>query len=148
MTIVIASDLSEVPSKDDIVNQMPRSALRELSDDELPRPLSALSSQSRRIEWELIAHIGEVEERRLFAREACDSMFVYCTDVLHLSEHEAYLRIAAARAARDHPILRTIVSHGGLHLSGIGKLAPHLTVANREALLARATHKSKRQIQV
>jgi len=122
--------------------------LRALSDDELLRRLSALLGQSRRIEWELVAHIGEVEQRRLFAREACDSMFVYCTDILHLSEHEAYLRIAAARAARDHPMLLTMLSDGRLHLSGIGKLAPHLTVANRATLLARATHKSKRQIQV
>ena len=127
MTIVIASDLSEVPSKDDIVKQMPRSALRELSDDELLRRLSALLSQSRRIEWALVAHIGEVEERRLFAREACDSMFVYCTEVLHLSEHEAYLRIAAARAAREHPVLLAMLGDGRLHLSGIAKLAPHLT---------------------
>jgi len=122
--------------------------LRALSDDELLRRLSALLGQSRRIEWELVAHIGEVEQRRLFAREACESMFVYCTDILHLSEHEAYLRIAAARAARDHPMLLTMLSDGRLHLSGIGKLAPHLTVANRATLLARATHKSKRQIQV
>jgi hypothetical protein len=148
MTIVIASDLSEVPSKDDIVKQMPRSALRELSDDELLRRLSALLSQSRRIEWELIAHIGEVDERRLFAREACDSMFVYCTEVLHLSEHEAYLRIAAARAAREHPVLLAMLGDGRLHLSGIAKLAPHLTPANRDVLLERATHKSKRQIEV
>jgi hypothetical protein len=63
--------------------------LRALSDDELLKRLSALLGQSRRIEWELVAHIGEVDERRLYAREACDSMFVYCTEVLHLSEHEA-----------------------------------------------------------
>src|SRR6185503_1443301 len=148
MTIVIASDLSEVPSKDDIVKQMPRSALRELSDDELLRRLSLLLGQSRRIEWKLVAHIGEVDARRLFAREACDSMFVYCTEVLHLSEHEAYLRIAAARAAREHPMLLTMLSDGRLHLSGIAKLAPHLTVTNRDALLAQATHRSKRQIEV
>ena len=30
-------------------------------------------------------------------------MFVYCMDVLHLSEAEAYLRLTAARAARDTP---------------------------------------------
>ena len=72
---------------------------RALSDDELLRRLSALLEKSRRIEWELVAHIGEVDARRLYAREGCDSMFVYCTEALHLSEHEAYLRIAAARAA-------------------------------------------------
>jgi len=122
--------------------------LRALSDDELLQRLSALLGQSRRIEWELVAHIGEVDERRLYAREACDSMFVYCTEVLHLSEHEAYLRIAAARAAREHPMLLDMLGDGRLHLSGIAKLAPHLTLANREVLLERATHKSKRQIEV
>jgi hypothetical protein len=122
--------------------------LRALSDDELLRRLSALLEESRRIEWELVAHIGEVDERRLYAREACDSMFVYCTEVLRLSEHEAYLRIAAARAAREHPMLLAMLGDGRLHLSGIAKLAPHLTRANREVLLERATHKSKRQIEV
>jgi hypothetical protein len=122
--------------------------LRALSDDELLQRLSALLGQSRRIEWELVAHIGEVDERRLYAREACDSMFVYCTEVLHLSEHEAYLRIAAARAAREHPMLLAMLGDGRLHLSGIAKLAPHLTLANREVLLERATHRSKRQIEI
>ncbi|HUG51965.1 MAG TPA: hypothetical protein VMR21_00115 [Vicinamibacteria bacterium] len=122
-------------------------SLRTLPDDELLHRLSALLGQSRRIEWQLVAHIGEVDQRRLYAREACDSMFVYCTDVLHLSEHEAYLRIAAARAARDHPILLAMLADGRLHLSGIAKLAPHLTPANREVLLQRATHRSKRQIE-
>jgi HNH endonuclease len=122
--------------------------LRGLSDDALLQSLSVLLSQSRRIEWELVAHIGEVDERRLYAREACDSMFVYCTEVLHLSEHEAYLRIAAARAAREHPMLLAMLGDGRLHLSGIAKLAPRLTPANREVLLERATHKSKRQIEV
>ena len=30
-------------------------------------------------------------------------MFAYCTEALHLSEGEAYLRIAVARASREHP---------------------------------------------
>ena len=33
------------------------------------------------------------------------------------------------------------------HLSAIAKLAPHLTPENRDALLKRATHRSKRQIE-
>jgi hypothetical protein len=36
---------------------------------------------------------------------------------------------------------------GRLHASGIGKLVPHLTDANADELLARATHKTKRQIE-
>jgi hypothetical protein len=74
-------------------------------------------------------------------------MFTYCTVVLHLSGAEAYLRIAAARAARQHPVILDMLGDGRLHLSGIGKLVPHLTRENAPVLLARAVHRSKRQIE-
>jgi hypothetical protein len=122
-------------------------SLRSLSDDELLRRLTDLVSQLRRVEAPLVAHIGEVDERRLYAREACSSMIAYCIEVLHLSEPEAYLRIAVARAARKHPMLLTMLSEGRLHLSGIERLAPHLTEENRDEVLARAAFKSKRQIE-
>ena len=50
-------------------------------------------------------------------------MFSYATDVLHLSEAEAYLRIAAARASRRHPVLLTMLDDGRLHLIGGGDCA-------------------------
>jgi hypothetical protein len=74
-------------------------------------------------------------------------MFAYCTEVLQLSEAEAYLRIAAARASRKHPMLLTMLGDGRLHLTAIAKLAPHLTSGNRDALLRRAAHQSKREIE-
>ncbi len=118
-----------------------------LADDELLRRLSELLRQSRRNEADLIAHLAQVDERRLYARFAAPSLFAYCTEMLHFSEPEAYLRITAARASRLHPVLLTMLADGRLHLSGVAKLAPHLTRENREAVLARATHLSKRQIE-
>ena len=109
--------------------------------------MNDLLRQSRRVESEIVTHIGEMDERRLYAREATPSMFAYCTEVLHLSEAEAYLRIAVARAAREHPMLLAMLADGRLHLTGIAKLAPHLTSRERDALLKRATHKSKRQVE-
>jgi hypothetical protein len=123
------------------------STLSSLSDDELVRRLLDLLRQSRRIEADLVAHIGEVDARRLYAREAAPSMFAYCTEVLHLSEAEAYLRITVARAAREHPILLQMLGDGRLHLRGIVMLAPHLNGGNRDAVLVRAAHKSKREIE-
>jgi hypothetical protein len=121
--------------------------LQSIPDDELLHRLAELMQQSRRVEADIVAHIAEVDERRLYAREAVPSMFAYCTDVLHLSEAEAYLRISAARASREHPMLLTMLADGRLHLTSIAKLAPHLTRENREGLLERATHRSKRQIE-
>jgi len=122
-------------------------ALDRISDDELVRRLGELVSCSRRVEADLVAHIGEVEARRLHAREASPSMFSYCTRRLHLSEAEAYLRITVARAARRHEPLLEMLRDGRLHLRAIALLAPLLTRENREAILARATHRSKREVE-
>jgi hypothetical protein len=118
-----------------------------ISDDDLLHRLSELLKSSRSVKVELVAHIGEVDRRRLYARQAAKSMFTYCVEVLHLSEAEAYMRIGVARAARKHPVLLSMLEDGRLHLSGIAKLTPILTKANHEELLARAAHKTKREIE-
>ena len=123
------------------------SSLTAVPDDELLERLSALLQASRRTEADLVAHIGEVDFRRLYARSAAPSMFAYCTQVLHLSEAEAYLRIAAARAARQHPQLLAMLGDGRLHLSAVAKLSPHLTAENRDSVLRRAAHRSKREVE-
>jgi 5-methylcytosine-specific restriction endonuclease McrA len=114
-------------------------------DDQLLQRLSELLQSSRDVEAELIAHIAEVDQRRLYQRHA-SSMFKYATEVLHLSEAETYLRIEVARASRKHPMLLEMLADGRLHLSGIAVLAPILTEANRETVLARAVHKTKKEI--
>jgi hypothetical protein len=122
-------------------------ALESLSDDEVLRGLAEALGRSRDAEPSLVAHIGEVDVRRLYARFACSSMHAYCTHVLHLSDAEAYLRIEVARAARKHPMLLGMLADGRLHLSGIERLAPHLTRENRDAVLARAVYKTRREIE-
>jgi 5-methylcytosine-specific restriction endonuclease McrA len=125
----------------------PETRLHTVPDDELLRRLGELVSQSRRVEADLVAHIGEVDARGLYARQAFPSMFAYCTEALHLSEAEAYRRITVARASRKHALLLPMLRDGRLHLSGIALLAPLLTPENREALIERATHRSKREIE-
>jgi predicted transcriptional regulator len=78
-------------------------------------------------------------------------MFGYCTQVLHLSESAAYLRIAVARAAWTHPVLLEMLRDGRLHLTAIRHIAPLLLDAaddaKHEEILRCATHKSKREIE-
>jgi hypothetical protein len=123
--------------------------LKSLSNEALLSQLSKLVKQSRRIESVLVAHIAEVDVRRLYAREAMPSMHQFCTGVLGLSDAEAYLRIEAARTSRRYPMVLTMLEDGRLHLSGIGVLAPLLKTLDRgggEALLERAVRKSKREL--
>jgi len=56
---------------------MERRSLHNVPDDELLARLTDLLHRSRSTESDLVAHIGEVDERRLYAREAFPSMFAY-----------------------------------------------------------------------
>jgi hypothetical protein len=123
------------------------SPLQHLSDDALIGEVKRLLEKERTAEAELIAHLAEVDARKLYLREACPSMFAYCTDVLHFSESAAYHRITVARAARRFPLLLEKLQAGEIHLSGAALLAPHLTAENHLELLARAKYRSKRAIE-
>jgi hypothetical protein len=67
--------------------------------------------------------------------------------VLHFSEHAAYGRIEAARAARRFPAILDHLADGSLTLTAVGLLAPHVTPENHANLLAAARHKSKRDVE-
>ena len=72
---------------------------------------------------------------------------MYCTDVLHFSEHAAYLRIEAARTAQRFPEVLERLTDGSLTLTTVGLLKPHLTADNHGELLEAARHKSKRDVE-
>ena len=65
-----------------------------------------------------------------------------------MSEDQALKRIQAARAMRRFPVVATAVAEGRVHLSGIVRLAPHLTADNADGLIAEASGKSKAEIEV
>jgi len=126
-------------------NEIPNEAL--LSDAELLNEVKRLTAIERQATARLIAALGELDSRRLYLGEGCSSLFAYCTQILHLSEHAAYLRIEAARAARKWPSILPLLADGALHLTAIGLISPHLTVANHEGVLTAARHKSKREVE-
>jgi hypothetical protein len=118
-----------------------------LSDRELLRRIEVLAGQERDATVELIAHLAELDTRKLFRGEGYGSLFAYCTQALHLSEHAAYNRIEAARASRTFPVVLAHLSEGALNLSTLRLLAPHLTTENHRGLLGRASGRSKREVE-
>jgi hypothetical protein len=117
-----------------------------LANDQLLARLRDLVQRGSAIEAELLAHLGEVDARRLYLEEACSSMFVYCQRVLHFAEGVAYKRIQAARAARRHPELLEAIHRGELHLTAVGLLAPKLTPSNCAELMTAARHRSAEEV--
>jgi 5-methylcytosine-specific restriction endonuclease McrA len=111
-------------------------SLTHLTDAALLRELAALVARDRATTAALLAHIAEVDVRRLYLPAGYESMHAYCVDELHLSEDAAYKRIQAARSARQFPALFAAVAEGRLNLTAVCLLAPHLTGENTEGLLA------------
>src|SRR5205823_4145526 len=77
--------------------------LSHLADDALLRAVSTLVAQDRATTAALLAHLAEVDTRRLYLPAGHPSMFAYCVEALRLSEAAAYKRIQAARVARGFP---------------------------------------------
>lgn len=124
-----------------------RNAFTHLTDDQLLVEVAALAARERGATARLITALAELDARRLYLGAGYSSLFTYCTQRLHLSEHAAYGRIEAARAARRFPRILDLLADGSLTLTTVSLLAPHLTPENHESLLAAARHQSKRDVE-
>ena len=121
--------------------------LAHLSDQGLRHGLRDLIGGRCRMEARVVAHLAAIEERRLHLVDGFSSMFDFCLRRLGLSESEAYHRIAAARVARQFPIVFGMLDRGEIHLSAICLLRDHLTEENHLELLQGASGKTKLKIQ-
>ncbi len=118
-----------------------------LSNEELLAEIKSLAVRERHATAALVASLAELDERRLYLGEGYSSLFIYCTQALHLSEHAAYGRIEAARAARRFGLILELLADGAVTLTTICLLAPHLTAENHIEVLESARHKSKRDVE-
>src|SRR3954447_24941029 len=118
-----------------------------MNDDDLLACTRELVRKSCATEAELLLHLAEIDERKLYAERAFPSMHVFCVRELGFSEGAAYNRIGVARAARRWPAVLEALGSGAVHLAGLRVLVPHLTDENHESVLAEASGKSKREIE-
>jgi hypothetical protein len=121
-------------------------SLTHVSDDEVLARTRRLVGRSNLLLAELLAHLAEVETRGIHRTRACSSLYAYCIYELRFSEDEAFRRVAAARLVSRFPALLDALASGELHLTGLLMLGPHLTEANLTEVLARAKHRTKREL--
>ncbi|HEY8148314.1 MAG TPA: HNH endonuclease [Vicinamibacteria bacterium] len=119
-----------------------------LSDQDLLARVGVLAGREREASVELVAHLAVLDALPvLFAAAGHGSLFTYCTEVLRLSEDATCNRIQAARACRDFPMILDLLASGAMSLTSVRILRPHLTPENHEAVLARASGRSRREIE-
>ena len=114
---------------------------------ELLASLSGLVKRSDELLSDLLAHLAELDERRLFLGLGFPSLFAYCTVSLGMCESSAGRRILAARVCRKLSGAFARVADGELNLSALCAMSPHLTSENAEELAALCSRRSRREIE-
>src|SRR2546427_3264149 len=123
------------------------SSIARLSDSDLVARVKNLAGREREAMAEIVAHLGEIEVRNLYAREGYKSLFEYCRVTFRFSEQETYNRIAAARTARRFPVTLELLADGSINLTTVRLLAPHLTAENHRTVLEAARGKRTHEVE-
>ena len=132
--------------------------LQNLSDATLLINTKKLVAHERETLAEILHHLREIERRRLFASEKCESLHDYATKKLGYSDDQAYRRIAAMRLLKDLPQMESRIIDGSLTLANLslastviraeskasGKAAP---LSRKLELIEAVVGKSRREAQ-
>src|SRR5450432_747841 len=124
-----------------------RFGLLSVKNAELLAGLSQLVQRGNELTAEVLAHLAELEVRRLHLQLGFRSLFAYCVEALGLSEGSAGRRVAAARVCRRFHEAFELVARGELHLSALCALAPHLNPQNATELFSACRRKTRRQVE-
>jgi hypothetical protein len=122
-------------------------SLTHLSDEILLRNAPEVHARERSDAALGLAHIAEIDSRKLYRQAGYPSIHSYCVNELLLSPQVAFKRIQAARAARRFPAIFMALAMGRLHLSAIVTLAGSLTDETVDDLLNAAENKTKFELE-
>jgi hypothetical protein len=120
-------------------------SLGHLSDEALVAQLAGITRSHRALTAELVAHLGEMDARKLYLSHATSSLFGYCVERLGFSEDEACRRVEVARLARRFSCIYGRIERGEVTLSVLGRLKPVLTEQNATELLDAVSRKTVRE---
>jgi hypothetical protein len=118
-----------------------------LTDSELVENLTRCARAEREATALFIAHLAEMDARRLHLAAGFSSLFAYCLQVLRLSESATCKRIDVARAGRRYPLLLERIADGRLSLTTARLIAPHLTSGNCDEVIAAASGLGMRAVE-
>ena len=118
-----------------------------LKDKELVEKFGVLVREEKEATASVIAHLSEIDRRKLYALEGYSSLFNYCVEKYHYSESEAFLRIQAARLSQPFPEILNYLEKDKMTLTTIKLISPYLTQDNKEVLFKEVDQKSTREVE-
>ncbi len=97
--------------------------LKNISDKELLLETKKLVFKERELIGEIIAHLAEIETRKLYSDLKYQSLYDYCTEELGYSNDQAYRRISAMRLSKQLPQVKGKLENGTISLSSANMLS-------------------------
>ena len=97
--------------------------IKEYSNEVLINKISELRKTERETISDLVLHLAEVDQRKLYRDLAYSSLYAYCTHGLGYSEGAAMRRIMAARCVRANPEVYLKLRDGRLSLCAVAELS-------------------------
>jgi hypothetical protein len=122
--------------------------LQDLSAEGLQARLGQLLCQERHLLVDFLVHLAEFDRRKLYLDLGYSSLFVYCTEQLHLAKASAFRRTTAARLLRQFPPIAEHLRSGRLCLRTVCLLKDVLTADKHVELLERASGRTEEEVQV
>jgi 5-methylcytosine-specific restriction endonuclease McrA len=119
-----------------------------LGNDQLVGALAELVRRENDALSDLLAHLAELDDRRLYLDLGFTSLFAYCTEALGFCKSAAGRRITAARVCRKYPEAFARVAKGELQLSVLSVLNQHLSPENATELFEASSNKSYEQVEL
>lgn len=105
-----------------------------------------LAREHRRVEWEIIRVMQEIDRKKMHKKFGCTSLFKYSVDGLGLSEAIAYSLISVARKSIEVPALKQAIEHGVLSANKASRIVSVLTQDNAASLIEFAKANSRRAV--
>ncbi len=127
--------------------------LQKLTDDQLIFDTKKLIKKEQEIVIEIIAHLEEIERRRLYCDAGYDSLWSYTIGELGYSEAQAHRRIDAMRMSRKISSVKRGLESGTLNVTCVNMGSAFLKAAseynkkvNQEELFLKLEGKSKKEV--
>ena len=95
--------------------------LKNMPDKKLLSEMNELAHRERELLSQILWHLKEIDQRKLYSEMKCGSLFEYCVKVLKYSEGQASRRVTACRLLRELPELAQEIEKGDLNLTQLNQ---------------------------
>ncbi|OGQ18480.1 MAG: hypothetical protein A3B70_02115 [Deltaproteobacteria bacterium RIFCSPHIGHO2_02_FULL_40_11] len=124
-----------------------KTGLNTLTDTEVLNGFSKMVREERESIANLILHLAQIHQRRLYAQSGHPSLFSFLQKEYHYSGSAAFRRIQAAKLSLYFPEIIDLFKSEKLNLVAICLIYPHVTPKNGKMLIQAAIGKTKQEIE-